>query len=70
LIHWPTIPTLALFPLIIAAYYTLSRKEEKVMIESFGDEYRAYIKKVPMFFPKWEETGEALFGQDEKEDVV
>ncbi len=70
LIHWPTIPTLALFPLIIAAYYTLSRKEEKVMIKSFGDEYRAYVKKVPMFFPKWEEARESLFGKDEKEDVV
>ena len=36
----------------------------------FGDEYRAYVKKVPMFFPKWGETREALFGKDEKEDAV
>ncbi len=70
LIHWPTIPTLVLFPLIVAAYYTLARKEEKVMIASFGDEYRVYVEKVPMFFPKWEETREALFVQDEKENVV
>jgi protein-S-isoprenylcysteine O-methyltransferase Ste14 len=56
LIHWPTIPTLVLFPVIVAAYYVLARKEERVMIEKFGNEYRVYAKKVPMFFPKWEES--------------
>ena len=70
LIHWPTIPTLALFPLIVVAYYTLARKEEKVMIKSFGDEYRAYVKKVPMFFPGWEKSREVIFEKDEKEDAV
>jgi protein-S-isoprenylcysteine O-methyltransferase Ste14 len=52
LIHWPTIPTLLLFPVIVLAYRHLARKEEKVMIERFGDEYRSYMEKVPMFFPK------------------
>ncbi len=70
LIHWPTIPTLVLFPVIVVAYYALARKEEKVMIESFGDEYRAYVKKVPMFLPKWGETREALLGKDEKENTA
>ena len=70
LIHWPTIPTLVLFPVIVVAYYTLALKEEKVMIKRFGDEYRAYIKKVPMVFPKWDKTREALFKKDEKEDAV
>lgn len=70
LIHWPTIPTLILFPVIVAAYYTLSRKEEKVMIKSFEDEYRAYVKNVPMFFPKLEEIREVLFEKDEKKNSV
>jgi protein-S-isoprenylcysteine O-methyltransferase Ste14 len=70
LIHWPTIPTLVLFPFIVVAYYTLSRKEERVMVENFGDEYRAYAKKVPMFFPEWEEAREAFFGKGEKEDMA
>ncbi|NIO21200.1 MAG: isoprenylcysteine carboxyl methyltransferase, partial [Candidatus Aenigmarchaeota archaeon] len=70
LIHWPTIPTLILFPFIFVAYYTLSRKEEKVMIKKFGDEYREYIKKVPMFFPRWEQIGEAFLEKDEKEQSV
>ncbi|NOZ69957.1 MAG: isoprenylcysteine carboxylmethyltransferase family protein [Deferribacteres bacterium] len=70
LIHWPTIPTLALFPVIVIAYYTLARKEEKVMIRKFGDEYRAYAKKVPMFFPRWEKGMDAVFKKDEEGNVV
>src|SRR3990172_2498346 len=56
LIHWPTIPTLALFPIIVWAYVRLAGKEEAQMIERFGDEYLAYRYRVPMFFPgreKW-----------------
>ena len=52
LIHWPTVVTLLLFPVIVGAYYHLARKEEKAMISKFGEAYRAYIQSVPMFFPK------------------
>ncbi|GBE04421.1 isoprenylcysteine carboxyl methyltransferase (ICMT) family protein [bacterium BMS3Abin10] len=69
LIHWPTIPTLVLFPVIVVAYYTLARKEEKVMIERFGDEYRAYVKKVPMFFPGREKIMD-IFKKDKEENTV
>ncbi len=69
LIHWPTIPTLVLFPMIVAAYYTLARKEEKVMIEKFGDEYSAYVKKVPMFFPGREKIMD-VFKKDKEENAV
>ncbi|MFQ5901001.1 MAG: methyltransferase family protein [Thermodesulfobacteriota bacterium] len=55
LIHWPTIPTLLLFPVIVTAYYTLARREERVMIERFGEDYRVYMERVPMFFPKWQD---------------
>ena len=55
LIHWPTIITFILFPVIVLAYFLLSRKEEKAMISKFGEEYRAYMQKVPMFFPKIED---------------
>ncbi len=52
LIHWPTIVTVLLFPVIIGAYYHLARKEEKAMISKFGDAYRTYMQSVPIFFPK------------------
>ncbi len=52
LIHWPTIPTLVLFPVIVWAYYHLARKEEKAMIKEFGESYRSYMKSTPMLLPK------------------
>lgn len=53
MIHWPTIPTLVLFPLIVWAYYRLTKREERQMLAEFGTQYAAYQQQVPMFFPKW-----------------
>ena len=55
LVHWPTIPTLVLFPVIALIYVRLARKEERRLVEQFGDEYVAYRQRVPMFFPRWGE---------------
>jgi protein-S-isoprenylcysteine O-methyltransferase Ste14 len=52
LIHWPTIPTLLLFPFIVWIYVRLARKEERTMVERFGRLYLAYMRQVPMFFPR------------------
>ena len=52
LIHWPTIPTLVLFPAIVWAYYRLARREEAQMVERFGEEYLAYSRQVPRFVPR------------------
>ncbi|MFQ5846537.1 MAG: methyltransferase family protein [Candidatus Methylomirabilales bacterium] len=52
LIHWPTIPTVVLFPAIVWAYYRLAKREEGQMIERFGDAYLTYRRRVPMFFPR------------------
>ena len=51
LIHWPTIPTVVLFPIVVWAYYRLAKREEKEMIENFGAAYRNYQDSIPMFFP-------------------
>ncbi len=53
IVHWPTIFSVALFPVIVLAYYLLARSEERKVLEQFGDEYRAYQKRVPMFIPRW-----------------
>lgn len=55
LIHWPTAPTLALFPFIVFVYHRLSRREEKAMIVKFGEKYKTYMGRVPMFFPRIEQ---------------
>ncbi|MDT7040770.1 isoprenylcysteine carboxylmethyltransferase family protein [Candidatus Nitronereus thalassa] len=52
LIHWPTIPTLLLFPIVVWAYYRLAKKEEQGMMDKFETEYRNYQNAVPMFFPR------------------
>ena len=41
----------ALFVMIIVFYCYISRYEEKLLIQRFGDEYREYMKKVPMLIP-------------------
>lgn len=59
LIHWPTVITLALFPIIVLAYVRLARSEESSLLSKYGDEYREYQRRVPMFFPalrKWPEV--------------
>ena len=52
-VHWPTMFSVGLLPLIVVAYYFLARKEEREMIRQFGDEYRQYMDQVPMFIPRW-----------------
>lgn len=53
LVHWPTVITLALSPVIVWVYVRLARREEARLIEKFGDQYRVYQQRVPMFIPRW-----------------
>ena len=53
IVHWPTIFSVALFPIIILAYVLLARSEERKMLDQFGEEYRAYRLRVPGFIPRW-----------------
>ena len=51
-VHWPTIVSLIAFPVIVLSYTYLARKEEQHMLARFGDEYRSYMQRVPMFVPR------------------
>jgi len=51
-VHWPTLFSVGLLPIIIFVYYRLSIREEQSVIEQFGDEYLQYQKQVPMFVPR------------------
>lgn len=57
IVHWPTIITLALFPVIVLVYVRLAHKEEKDMIDRFGAAYQDYMQQVPRFFPRWRDWG-------------
>src|SRR3989338_6965208 len=52
LIQWPTIITVATWPLLILVYYRLARREEREAERQFGDGYREYRARVPMFVPR------------------
>lgn len=52
-VHWPTLFSVGLFPVIVLVYVWLAYREEAQMIDRFGDVYRTYQQKVPMFIPRW-----------------
>ncbi len=52
LFQWPTIVTLALFPVLVFMYSRLAISEEKEMEKNFGVQYVEYKKKTPAFIPK------------------
>ncbi len=49
--EWTTLPMLLMWPFILVLYYRLAKKEEKDMIEEFGEEYIMYMEKTKMFIP-------------------
>lgn len=55
IIHWPTLFSVGLFPIIILIYYRLAKKEEAKMLNQFGEEYQIYLEKTPMFIPRKEQ---------------
>ena len=65
MIQWPTLVTILLWPVMLAVYSRLAKKEETAMIGQFGLEYLEYKKSVPAFFPlpKRERKRERMIGQ-------
>jgi protein-S-isoprenylcysteine O-methyltransferase Ste14 len=62
-VHWPTVFSVVLFPFIVLIYTLLAYREQRQMIARFGDQYRAYQERVPMFFPSlrgWRQLIERL----------
>jgi len=51
-VQWLTIITIVLWPLLALLYYRLAKTEDKEMEAKFGDEFRKYKQKVPMFIPR------------------
>ena len=51
LLQWPTIPTLAMFPVLAYVYARLARSEEREVAAHFGAAWIAYAAHVPPYLP-------------------
>ena len=51
LLQWPTLLTLAMFPVLVFMYAYLSRTEEADMLAQFGESYARYAASTPRFLP-------------------
>ena len=51
-ILWPRFLTIVLWVVMVALYYLLARDEERRMVNQFGDQYREYMTRTGMFFPR------------------
>lgn len=52
LLQWPTILTLAMFPILVWMYWRLARNEERDALAEFGSRYKRYAESVPGFLPR------------------
>jgi len=52
LLQWPTLLTLAMFPVLVWMYVYLARKEEREARAQFGEAYAEYARRVPAFVPR------------------
>ena len=52
LLQWPTILTVAMFPVLVYMYVRLARFEEKESEARFGDAWRRYAARTPAFMPR------------------
>jgi len=59
-VHWPTLFSVGLLPIIVLAYGLLARNEEKRVIDQFGEAYLDYQRQVPMFIPRWSQWRELV----------
>jgi protein-S-isoprenylcysteine O-methyltransferase Ste14 len=64
LLQWPTILTLAMFPVLTFMYVKLAKTEERDSIAEFGSAYTKYANEVPGFIPR---LGR-IFGQSSRGD--
>jgi protein-S-isoprenylcysteine O-methyltransferase Ste14 len=67
LFQWPTILTLAMFPVLVFMYWRLALREEREVEAELGDVYRRYAAKVPRFIPNWR-GGTSIAGADKRHD--
>jgi len=51
ILHWPSVVTLILWPVLIGAYVWLARQEERQAVDEFGAVYLEYANQTKRFIP-------------------
>lgn len=51
-LQWPTVLTLAMFPILVWMYVRLAGREEREARAEFGEAYARYVAATPAFFPR------------------
>jgi protein-S-isoprenylcysteine O-methyltransferase Ste14 len=57
LLQWPTLLTLAMFPILAIAYARLAAAEERELRATFGAAYDEYAAATPRFVPRLSQRG-------------
>lgn len=52
LLQWPTLLTVAMFPVLVFMYWRLALFEEREVLAEFGERYEGYMREVPAYFPR------------------
>lgn len=55
LLQWPTILTVMMFPILVVVYIRLAKREERIALREFGDEYRHYMENTPAWIPSFKQ---------------
>lgn len=53
LLQWPTLLTLAMFPVLVFMYMRLAKSEERDIEAEFGEAYKSYAAVTPRFIPRF-----------------
>jgi len=53
LFMWPTLLTLAMFPMLVFVYIRLAKKEENLVRDEYGSIYDDYARDIPAFIPRF-----------------
>jgi len=41
-----------MFPVLVVVYVRLAKREERIALKEFGDDYRRYMEVTPAWIPK------------------
>jgi protein-S-isoprenylcysteine O-methyltransferase Ste14 len=52
LVQWPTLLTLAMFPVLAWMYVRLARQEDREVRAEFGEDYDRYAATTPAWVPR------------------